>query len=422
MGTHNSENNWLTTRNLIPRWSDWITGFVNLFVLAITTMVIWWVFFSNSGILKLYTPLLGFSLVIWILLVIMWQTDVFDFWPFSAKFMSTTHPLIKGGILSCLTLLVCVSFLFGIIYSVIGQYGVTYFNWNSLAEYGKLGQDVMSTRETTSWSYICLSVPFLWLTTVLIVGVGKDIWPRELQPRQGLGNWLLMSFLSIPLFLIFFHPHIGSMFYPQQIYTAVPPWWKQVAHTSSAEYGLGIIFCTVIVIFLSLQLWDGRPWTLVQQQPWKAFFVMFGGLILGYIFFKGQLSIMDYFWDEAYVGGQNDANFGWRYSHTVTMGNFILVAAIVLNTYFGPVFSKMNGWIRWCSTTVLSVMFGLVFAWCYYQWAPALLGVTPGVSHPSENPSAFLVLIIVLINIHDLYMDRWPGNISAHKGLMSRDD
>ncbi len=54
---------------------------------------------------------------------------------------------------------------------------------------------------------------------------------------------------------------------------------------------------------------------------------------LGFIFFRIQLSIMDYFWDEAYIGGQNDANFGWRYSHTVTMGNFILVPAIVLKTF-----------------------------------------------------------------------------------------
>ena len=422
MDTHNSENSWVAVRNLAPRWGAWTSGFVNLIVLAIMTMAIWWVFFSNSGLFKLYTPLLGFSIVIWILLVIMWQADFFDFWPFSSQFMKSTHPLVKGGVLSCLTLFICVFFLFGVIFSVIGKYGVTYFNWNSLAEYGKLGQDVMSTRETTSWAFICLSVPFLWLTTVLIVGVGKDIWPRDLQPRQGLGNWLLISVLSIPLFLTFFHPHIGAMFYPQQIYTAVPPWWQQVAHTNSAEYGLGIIFCTVIVIFLSLQLWDGRPWTLVKKQPWKAFSVLFGGLILGYLFFSAQLYVMDYFWDEAYIGGQNDANFGWRYSHTVTMGNFILVAAIVINTYFGDVFSSINALIRRFIKTISAVFLGLVFAWCYYEWAPTLLGVTPGVSHPSENPSAFLVLIIVLINIHDLYMDRWPGNIAGHKRKINRDD
>lgn len=33
-----------------------------------------------------------------------------------------------------------------------------------------------------------------------------------------------------------------------------------------------------------------------------------------------QLYIMDYLWEKAYIGGQNNANFGWRYSHTITMG------------------------------------------------------------------------------------------------------
>ena len=126
---------------------------------------------------------------------------------------------------------------------------------------------------------------------------------------------------------------------------------------------------------------------------------------------------MDYLWDEAYIGGQNDASFGWRYSHTVTMGNFILVPAIIINMYFGQAFEGMKLIARGCLTTVIAVIAGLVFAWSYYLLAPALLGVCPGVSHPSENPSAFLVLLIVLLNIHDLFMDRWPGYGIQNKGL-----
>ena len=417
MDTPNADKNWLTLRNMVPRWGIWTSGLVNLLVLTISAIALWWVFFSNSGIFKLYTPLLGFSLVIWMLLIIMWQTEFFDYWPFSNQFLASSHPLKKGGILTGTTLLLYLVLIIGILFFIIGQYGVTYFNWHSLTKYGKLGQDVMSTRETTSWSFICLSVPFLWITTVLIVGVGKDIWPKDPQPGQGLANWLLMAMLSIPLFLIFFHPHIGSMFYPAQIYTAVPPWWKDLAHTNSAEYGLGILFCTVIVIFITLQLWEGRPWNLVEKQPWRVLFIIVGGLVLGFIFFRIQLSIMDYFWDEAYIGGQNDANFGWRYSHTVTMGNFILVPAIVLKTYFGQGFSRMNLWLKGFLTTGIAIIAGLIFAWCYYAWAPTLLGVCSGVSHPSENPSAFLVMLIVLLNIHDYFMDGWPGYLVKNQGV-----
>jgi len=416
MEIQNKHDSWLTKRVLVPRWNIWASGVANLLVLTITAFVVWWIFFSNSGIFKLYTPLLGFSMVIWLLLIILWHVEFFDYYPFTNHYLYSSPPLVKGGLFTGTTLCLYLALIFGILFFIIGRYGVTYFNWNSLTTYGQLGQDVMSTRETTSWSFICLSVPFLWLTTVFIAGVGKDIWPDALQPTQGLANWLLMAMLSIPLFLVFFHPHIGSMFYPAQIYTAVPPWWKAFANTNSAEYGLGILFCTVIVIFITLQLWEGRPWTLIKKQPWRVLLVLFGGLALGFFFFKIQLSVMDYLWDEAYIGGQNDANFGWRYSHTVTMGNFILVPAIILNTYFDKAFSGMSLVLKGLISTSIAIFAGLLFAWCYYAWAPLLLGVSQGVSHPSENPSAFLVMIIVLLTIHDYFMDRWPGYRVANQG------
>jgi hypothetical protein len=66
-------------------------------------------------------------------------------------------------------------------------------------------------------------------------------------------------------------------------------------------------------------------------------------------------------------------------------------------------------WARGIIKTVLAIAAGLIFAWAYYQWGPVLLGVVPGVSHPSENAAAFLLLIINLLLIQDHFMDGWPG-------------
>lgn len=404
-------------RQIKPRWNIWLSGIINLLFLLVVTFAVWWLFFSIKGVFKLYTPLLGFAVLLWLLLVIIWHAEFFDYWPFSSQFLAESHPLKKGGIL-IVTMLVLWAVVCGFLFYVIGKFGVTYFNWNSLGKFGKLGQDVLSTRENTSWAFLCLSIPFLWIGTILLIGVGKEIWPSDPQPTQGLANWLLMALLSIPLFLVFFHPHIGSMFYPAQVYVAVPPWWKEIAQTNSAEFSLGIFFCSVIMIFITMQLWDGRPWNLVESRPWRFLFILIGGLVLGYIFFRVQLYIMDYLWDEAYIGGQNDANFGWRYSHTVTMGNFILVPAMIINGYFGEGFSKLGVGLKGIVTTVLAVIIGLLFASVYYAWAPTLLGVCSGVSHPSENPSAFLLLIIVLLSIQDYFMDRWPGYRTVGQGSM----
>jgi len=189
----------------------------------------------------------------------------------------------------------------------------------------------------------------------------------------------------------------------------VPPWWKAIAQTNSAEFNMGWIFCIVVVTFYTIHLWSGRPWSLVDKQPWRFLFVLAGSFILGVAMFKLELGIMNYFWDEAYVGGQNEANFGWRYGHTTTMATFILVPAIMLNYLFSKAFERMGPVARGSLLSLISVGIGLLFAWAYYQAAPLLLGVNRGVSHPSENPTVFLLLVINLLVIQYNFFDGWPG-------------
>lgn len=400
---------WLAERTLEPRWNPLVSGLINLAVMLAATFACWWLLFSTKGVYQLYTPLLGFSLVIWLLLITVWQTELFDFWPLSRSFLRQANPVAKGGALTAMMLGIYAVFILGLFFYLIGTYGITYFNWHSLTAHGKLGQDVLTARETASWAYIALSVPFFWFSVVFALGVGRDVWPTLNQPRLGLANWLFVAVLALPAFFLLFHPHIGSMFYPAQIYTAVPPWWKGLAQTTSSEFSLGIIFDSVIMVFLTIHLWRGRPWNLVSKQPWRFLFLALGSLALGLALFKTQLAIMDYMWDEAYIGGQNDANFGWRYSHTVTMGAFIVVPAMVLNQHFGALFQRLGTLAAGLLGTVLAVALGLGFAWLYYEFGPALLGVCEGVSHPSENAAAFLIMIMVLLNIQDNFMDGWPG-------------
>lgn len=409
MRSNPTDQNWISTRSLEPRWPVAISGLVNLIVLIIATFAVWWIFFSNGGVFKLYTPLLGFSLVIWTLLILLWQTELFDFWPFSRSFLENSNPLAKGGLFTGLMVLIYLVLIIGIVFLFIGKFGVTYFNWNSLAEYGQFGQDATSTRETASWAMLSLSVPFFLLSVWFMFGIGSDLFPELKQPKRGIAMWSLIAVFSLLIYTVFFHPHIGSMFYPKQIYAAVPPWWEAIAQTNSAEFSLGILFVTVVGIFYSFHLWDGWPYYLVQKQPQRFFFFALVSLIIGYAIFRIQLYIFDYLWYEAYIGGQNEANFGWRYSHTVTMANFVLVIALIQNLFFGQLFERLNGFLRALIKTVIAIVVGLLFAQAYYTWGPALLGVCEGVSHPSENAAAFLIMVVNLIMIQDYFMDRWPG-------------
>jgi len=409
MGNNQSNENWLVTRQLQPRWSIGLSGIVNLIVLIIGVFAIWWIFFADAGPCKLYTPLLGFSLVIWTLLILLWQTELFDYWPFSRTYLQNTSPLAKGATMTILMIVIYLILVIGCVFLVMGKLGITYFNWNSLMAYGELGQDALSTRETASWAMLSLSVPFFLLSVWFMFGIGRDLFPELKQPKLGIAMWAIIAVFGIYFFFIFFHPHIGSMFYPKQVYTAIPPWWESIAHTNSAEYSLGILFCSVVATFLAFHLWDGWPFLYVKKQPWRFIVFAILTLVLGYILFRVQLFVFDYLWDEAYIGGQNDANFGWRYGHTVTMANFILVIALIQNIYFGQAYEKLNVIVRSVIKTVVAIVGGLLFAWVYYAWGPALLGVCEGVSHPSENAAAFLIMVINLIMIQDYFMDGWPG-------------
>jgi len=404
-----SEQGWLATRQLTPRWSVGVSGLINLIVLVAAVLVVWWVFFANAGVFKLYTPLLGFSLVIWTLLIVLWQAELFDFWPFSRSFLQNANPLLKGASFTALTIIIYLVLVIGLVYIVMGKLGITYFNWESLMKFGEFGQDATSTRETASWAMLSLSIPFFIFSVWFMLGIGDNLFPELKQPKRGIAMWFIIAVFSIYLYFIFFHPHIGSMFYPKQIYAAVPPWWEGIAHTNSAEYSLGILFCSVIGIFLSFHLWDGWPFNLVTKQPWRFIAFAVISLVWGYVIFSVQLFIFDYFWGEAYTGGQNESNFGWRYSHTVTMANFVLVIALIQNIFFGQAFEKMNIILRSVIKTVVAIVVGMLFAWAYYAWGPVVLGVCEGVSHPSENAAAFLITVINLIMIQDYFMDRWPG-------------
>ena len=401
--------NWLIERNLVPRWSVVVSGWVNVAVVLALAVILWWLVFAVEGIFKLYTPLLGFAIMIWMLLILLWQTEIFDLWPLKRDFLESSNRIIKGLALTALCLLTLLVLIFGIVYWLIGSYGVTYFNWNSLAAFGNLGQDPTTSRETASWAIIALSVPFFWMTVLTIVGLKNDLWQGLSSPRCGLANLMWITAISIPLFCIFFHPHIGSMFYPAQVYTAVPPWWKAIAQTNSAEFNMGWMFCIVVVTFYTIHLWNGRPWSLVAKQPLRFFFLLAGSFILGVAMFKLELGIMNYFWDAAYVGGQNEASFGWRYSHTTTMAAFILVPAIMLNYLFSKAFDRMGVILKGAVMSLISIVIGLGFAWVYYAAGPTLLGINSGVSHPSENPTVFLLLVINLLVIQYSFFDGWPG-------------
>ena len=81
----------------------------------------------------------------------------------------------------------------------------------------------------------------------------------------------------------------------------------------------------------------------------------------------------------------------------------------MLNYLFSKAFDGMGGKVKGIIMSLISVVIGLLFAWVYYAAAPTVLGVNRGVSHPSENPTVFLLLVINLLVIQYNFFDGSPG-------------
>ena len=138
------------------------------------------------------------------------------------------------------------------------------------------------------------------------------------------------------------------------------------------QHGLDVLHCRGHIL-------HGTPVGTESHGAWwpnnRGAFSSFspGVLSSAVAMFKLELGIMNYFWDAAYVGGQNEASFGWRYSHTTTMAAFILVPAIMLNYLFSKAFDRMGVILKGAVMSLISIVIGSGFAWVYYAAGPTLL-------------------------------------------------
>ena len=86
---------WLESRILENKMKQPMRGIVGVLISFIMFYALWWIFMDVRGIMRWYTPQYGYMYIRWILIVVIWQAYIFNFWPFT-KFRETAHPIISG--------------------------------------------------------------------------------------------------------------------------------------------------------------------------------------------------------------------------------------------------------------------------------------------------------------------------------------
>ena len=119
---------YLEERRLVKRWPGVIPALVSLVVTLALFFLTWWIFHDPRGIMRMYTPYVGYMYTRWWLIVMIWMVYLFNYWPFKRSWLEKDASGHQGSCAHrrfpwwCST---CSSRVF--FEKLLGNYGLAYF-------------------------------------------------------------------------------------------------------------------------------------------------------------------------------------------------------------------------------------------------------------------------------------------------------
>jgi AAT family amino acid transporter len=394
------------TKNVIPQpWA----GTINLAIVLIISQIVWYFLFSPGGPVSLYTPNVGLSLVITILMVIHWGVDVFDFWPFSRNFMEKGNVIFKGFSLLGFYVAIAALIMFGVYYNVIGRFGPIFFSGPQLIASGGLGQYAQTAIENGCYAQIMMNTCIIFMTILWLTSFGYAPWVNCGKLTRSFSVWVIGLLLAVIVFVFLFFPHIAYMFYPAQSFMAAVPWWENWAMTRSSLFHFGWIVPALVLLYWTRMLWEGRPFSLIKRTWLRGIVTAVSVIVAGIVLMRLANSIMTwYFGAEAIEGGMTTEQPAWRWNHVAEMAMFMQAAAAILHFYFDNWPIMLNLPLRAIVRTFIAIIGGLVIAKLYYVIGPKLLGTVPGLGQENDTSLAWTVMFLMLMISHALFFDGFP--------------
>ncbi len=381
-----------------------LAGSLNLAAAFGLTWALWLVFLHPNGVLKLYTPMYGFSLVTVLVAVIVAMARVGEGWPFHASRLAAP---LRGAMATALALGLTVAVVHGFFWGFLGRFGVTYFSPRAIVAAGGVGAEFFNARENASTAIVYFGAAFMWTSLVLSLGFGA--WPWQSSPAgvRAFSRLSVATLLAVVAYAVLFHPHVTQLFYPAQTMAGVPPWWAEVAQTGSAYFNLGWLMAALAVLIVAEVIWGGWPWRVLggDRGPLRGVAAFAGSLAAGAALVAVSLKVMSAFWGEPFQGGQyTDAPY-FRHLHAAEVAGFLVLAAFALDTSFGTPRTAGTRALR----TALAVVGAAVLHVFYYSAAGTrLLGKVPGIAQPEDTPLVWTLLFLAVVLVQRDLFDGWP--------------
>ncbi len=392
---------------------NYIFGLINLAVVFCLVWLLWYVFMHADGVMKLYTPMYGFSLVAVFLSAVILITKVLG-WPAdSQKPLPAAQAITRGiwGTVLSVALMLVIYYI--IFWSILGRLGIAYFSPDALVAGGGTGAEPWNAREWSSTAILYFATAFLWWALVWDLGFGNWPWQNDSLWVRGWSRFFAVLFFSGVTYFIMFHPHVGLLFPDPQKMAASGAWWEGWADTSSAFFGLGVVLCTLFWVVLSELMWEGRPWSALaaagQGSFWKGLITFLATLALGLIMVWILYQVFNAIWMEPFVGGQYTDGPDWRFIHMGEVAGFFILFAFIWKYYFNNFPNGLGIWGRSIIRSLIVIAGGLlIYAFYYSSATKFFLGKVHGWAQPDDKPLVWTLLFLAVVLIQANFFHMWP--------------
>jgi amino acid transporter, AAT family len=412
-----SEKLYVEERILVKRWSGPWSILLNTAFILILFYVSWWIFQDPRGIMRMYTPYVGYMWCRWLLVIMIWIAYIFDFWPFNRKWLINTHPVIKGVILTSITVIFFTIVLKLFFQTILGDYAISYFSPERLV---KLGIIPFYAEEYSAQAILMFAAIASWLSPAWVVAMESSPWGKLQQPLRGFTILMFTFFISMIVYFVAFHSHMAILFDPWQKFTAItPPWWEGFANTVHGNFNIAWIMCCTVIVWMYETIWERYPFSLIKTDWIRRSASFFGIIVIAvalsfFLYFAQELV-----WGEAIRGDRRLMAPDWRWLHVGEMAIFWLVPALYMHFYMQDCVTRFSKPINVLLRNIISIIAAIIIYYIYYKTAHLFLGTQKGFSHPQQFPMIPMIWLINIMLINYWFMDGWPGwRLSKDKVVM----
>lgn len=383
-----------------PRWGQPLTGIISAATFLLIALVTWFIFASPHGIFKYYEhPVLEF--LAWMILVGLWQHMLFGDWPF-AKLKPLTRGIVEIGV----NIVMVYVIIYGIFQGFLGKVILPLWSVDALVARGLTEELAIEYTGGALTMVVLIGFCTYSFWTILFK---KWPWAGKLDaPSSGLAEWSLTTVVTLLAYGCLIYPFYVAVVFKQPL-AAQAPWWGGIDGVSHLNYIVGIWEWMVVYLFMTANVWSGKPFHLIKKQPWSGLVAVVSIILLAYVSVKITVFGMGAVWGAVDPkAADGPTSLAWRYYNSASLAGFTLFPFLVWNHYFDNWPQKWGSVVGWFVRTIGVFALAVAQFYIYYAVCLPLLGLKPEFSNHVNKPLVWLFWAIIPLLFNDWFMGKYP--------------